>query len=78
MNLLEHKLFLRQYESVIFELEELSRAKEERMLGWELRCQGVLAALLVSDEMVSKLLQERIWALESDAKDRALALGIGA
>ena len=78
MNLKEHKTLLRDYESVLLELQELFRAKELRISGWSLRCPGADCALPVPDEFASKVLQERIWELESDAKDRAQALGIEA
>ena len=78
MNLKDHKVMLRDYESVLLELQELLRAKEQRISGWSLQCPGADCALQVPDEFVAKVLQERIWELESDAKDRARVLGLEA
>ena len=79
MNLTEHKKLLREYESSLLELQELLRAKEQRIDGWEITClRNVDYSLPVPAEYVAKVLQERIWALESECKDRAQVLGSGA
>ena len=76
MNLKEHKALLYTYEHTLRELGTLREAQDLRGTEWKIVSNGDFE-LPVPSDYAKTALQHRIWALESEVKEKARALGIG-
>ena len=78
MNFAEHKLLLAKYEGDLYHLQRIELVKTKPISSWKLTYQGIDCALPISDDVIKKLIQDRILILELSIRDAALALGIEA
>lgn len=77
MNLKEHKALLYVHEQTLRELSTLKEAQGLRGTEWKIISNGDFE-LPVPSDYAEMALQHRIWALESEVKEQARTLGIGA
>lgn len=77
MNLTEHKALLYTHEQALRELDTLRAAQGSRGVEWKIISNGEFG-LPVPSDYAETALQRRIWVLESEVKEQARTLGIGA
>ena len=77
MNQKEHKALLWTHEQSLRELAILREAQDSRGVEWKIISNGDFE-IPVPKDYAETALQHRIWALESEVKEQARTLGIGA